>query len=418
MDKEKVQTDISLIDVWHKLLSHKFLIIAITLVITIIGFFTIFAYNKANATITNEFTYEFEGIDKERYPDGSIFDFVDLSNKDFLEQVKNNNNEFKDIDIDKLITNPGFRFQVIEKVIPNTENEIKTHFRIEMPIKPFGNQLKAEHFIKELHETVLADVLLKNKTLNIINYFDFDDFDEFAADLTYQNIIDLFVLQNQIITTSSKNFLANHEQVNVTINNLNYNLANLIQNYNFWYKDTVNPNQLLEEVFQEGYIRNVYESLRIATARLIEVERELTVNEELIEKLKDMSLSLGLPGNSESDVFYREIERLIIKNNSLEFEKIDLKRIVNNPVLNFDQDFENFIKDIAIELNRFVETYNLVTNEYLNEQVRYRRLKTHDYVVNKPYKLLVMTALVGMGALVLSSAFALSLKDKKELISE
>lgn len=415
MDKEKVQTDISLIDIWHKLLKHKILIVAITLIVAIIGFFTIFTYNKANAVIINEFTYEFKGVDKERYPDGSIFDFIDLSNDEYLTQVKNKNIKFENIDINKLINNSNFKFLVIKVPISNNENEFKTHYRIEMPIKHFGSQAIAEEFIKEFHNTVLADVLLKNKTLNIVNYFDFENFDHFAENLTYGNIINMFILQNKIITDSSEIFLTNYEQVNTTIDDVNYNLEVLLQNYNIWYKESVRPNQLLQEVFKNGYIRNLNETLRLANARLIEIDREHKLNEELIQKLHYMALSLGLPGNSESDVFYREIEKLVIKNTHLEQERDDLKRITDNPETNTNEEFDDLIEEISVSLKDFVNNYNKVTNNYLNENVRYRRLNTHDYSVLKPYKLLMMTALLGIGGLVVSSAIALSLKDEDEI---
>ena len=106
-EKEREEGGISLKDIFRMIFSQKWLALAILVVVTIVGTVGIyFGMNYFKRQYVASFVLNLPGDDGTKnyytYPDGTTFYFSDLVKKDVLKDVKASDEDFSDIDVEKM----------------------------------------------------------------------------------------------------------------------------------------------------------------------------------------------------------------------------------------------------------------------------------------------------------------------------
>lgn len=310
MENELQENEINLLEIWKKLQNNKFLIIIITFIITLIGSIGVFVLNKSSRVITNKFEYHFTGSGVNIFPDGSLFNFDSYVSLEFLEEIKESNESFSNLNIKEMLKNEKSNFSFIEATQDDKATN-KSYFSITLPYKYFKNIEQAEDFLKAIHKNILDEAIIKNDIFNDYNYFDYTSFQSFTDGKGYEEIITLIETQHQIISSSTTSFL---EEFGSVVSD-NKDLSELFKNYQLWYSNTVRTRELREQILENSWVNAGSDTIRKAKLRLNDLKRKFELIEKNIEDLTKAANDFQLPGNGESDVFLRKIEELIIEKN-------------------------------------------------------------------------------------------------------
>ena len=94
---------LSLLDLWKLIVKRKFLVLILFGFITISTLlFILYIYNPLRSSYEVSFSYQWEGIENNKYANGMVFNEYELISLTNLNEIKNSKEEFSAIDTEKL----------------------------------------------------------------------------------------------------------------------------------------------------------------------------------------------------------------------------------------------------------------------------------------------------------------------------
>ena len=246
----------------------KWWVIGSTLVAGVIGLSVMqWVVNSLRERLTATYKYnlatEVDANGEERFINGQVFNFAMVVNKDTLQSIKDSKDEYKKINIDKLIKESAIS---VVKNIPESSDKEKDNKE-----KTYTISAKAKFFpSKEIGRQFVNDLIyspLELSTTAINNYkvtsYVSDSFEE----LSYNKKVELLEKQYDAINTAYIN-LKNKFGANVFGNSDAQTLGQLFGIFSSSNGDTP---QLLNSLYANGFVN--YETSKISQ-RLSELENE------------------------------------------------------------------------------------------------------------------------------------------------
>ena len=200
-----------LIYIWKK----KIMLLISFIAITIVSFAAVTIVRRTPVKYVSEVIVSFEGMIDNKYPDGSLFSYRDITSKESLVEVKNSNLElYESIDAESLYDNDGISI-TNTNVETNLTNKIFAFtLRIDANSSYFENIEQARCFITDLFES---------KTIDKVKEY----YDNFKLPSYFENVTE----------TIEYTFIYN--KVSEAMKELNTTINSLIQkaNSNFSYEE-------------------------------------------------------------------------------------------------------------------------------------------------------------------------------------
>lgn len=420
---ENQNYEISLLALWKKIWKNKLLIIIITLVTIIIGTAAVTQINKSGSQLTNDFYLHFVNIEENKYADGSRFDYREIMSLENLNNVKNSDNKFKDINTSKINNDKN---SLIRNVLVKDKNEIiDSYYQISISLSHFNNdKALAEAFISGLTSSVLTTAKEKHESLEVYNYFKTSKTPfsvDYLDNLTYEKIFTMIKEQHSLLTDELAFFQTNYGDVRVN----GQQISSFKKDFDFWYTNNVFLNQLENQVKTKFYIRNLEETVRIANLNYESNQTEINSNEALINEL--ILIYKDLYGNTtviDNDSYLsHQIAELAIKNEKLKISQLYFIELKDKTEINIDPEFENLVYEITQELSEYTNQFNEFQQTYLDDNVYYNYRNDVEFRVVVKFNLILMIiifTMLGVGLGVVTSlikeadSFKLAYNKNKE----
>lgn len=167
---ESMQQEISLKDLFLALWQQKILILIITFLFAIIAFFGARFYFQSDRKMISNFEYNFSGVELDRYPDGSPFDYRSIISNENLETVYLSDSKYQIFELEDLLENRNLTIQRQKSLAStNTVTVFETNqYTIQIPLSYFDFDADlAIAFINDLVTNSYELALSKSENIGI-----------------------------------------------------------------------------------------------------------------------------------------------------------------------------------------------------------------------------------------------------------
>lgn len=286
MEEEKSLLSVG--DFFKVVFNRKWIVLAVTLVALILGVvFTAFIVNPAQKSYQIYFTMEYPGKSS-IYPDGKTFHFQDMVSVEYLEAVKSSNDDFANIDVEKMSEKDGiliYKTSVVEgdedKADYNlTINDKLYEYRFVVESKYFSSEDQANDFVRTLAaypavytQTSLQTVDFK-KNLSTYSSSTVKRYEERLNILNNQYNF-LVSKYDELINNFGDSLVVNGKQLSVWLNELNTSygsydrerLASNLDKYGYVFNDSVSNDIINDYVYElQSNTKKIEENTEIYTS--------------------------------------------------------------------------------------------------------------------------------------------------------
>lgn len=344
--------EINLGEIFGKIFRHKIILLAVTLIITILGTLLIGVKGNNKVEYTSTFSIEYPNSKTLTFPDGSKFQYTDIISLSTLKEVKDKNTTYSNIDVEKMSSNGAITItQAIQAIDSNTK-----HYSYTISVKKsyFENKEVAKSFIEDLANSPLEKI---ERIINDIQYTDYVS--TYVKLISYDKKINLFSDQlNGLITAYDK---AVESFGNITVNNKALNTHKQeVENYLL-----INPISILQfDVTANGY---AYKSEQLAKEYELEktiLSQNKDVNDKKIEGLQEQISALlnSIDGSINvqiTELLYPRLAELVEENASIarQIEILDKKITYAKGVKEPNTEFEGKLATYHENVKALTETY-------------------------------------------------------------
>lgn len=369
--EEKYEEGLDLLTLIKVAFGRKILLAIITVVITIIGVLGIeFLYSKPSKTYVSSFEYSLPGINDGRYIDGSNFNYRTLISLDNLTNIKNSNDEFKNIDIKNMYNNNDIQISYTY-FDSNNEPLAEPYYTITIKQKYFNSATQAADFIQNIAGYPIE------KTLDIVKNTKYDyNLSSYDSALTYEGQIEYLDSQIKLLNDKYLTLITDYGDLYINDEQISAHQANLTLYF------VNNPLSLLSNELEiNGYVKDygiTLPQLKTQQNYLLE-ERERNVKLlEIYNGTYDEAGNLIKPGlinqiiSSSTGIvdisnYTAEVAKLTNRNSEIDKELLTLEKKITAA-----EDETPTPKGFIDELNAAKLALDDFTDEYVElEQVVY-----------------------------------------------
>ncbi len=319
-----------------------------------------FGYNKFKGAYTSTFTYSSTDLKKGEYVDGSTFVHTIITSQSTLENVKNSNESFSNINIEKMIKKNDIKISKESITTSSTEKTVEYSYTLTISMKYFSNSTQAKEFIDKIaYAPIEKDASLVNEDNYNSNLKLFD------SSMTFEDALD--ALENEA------NFLSNQytnlEEVSSAITSIaganNLEIKSIVGDYveeetktstttndssSNKTKTTATKRENIEvlrqKIKENGFVKSYTDEYKEQLNNEKEaLASEKALNEEKITALKALRDPSSTSVSSQIDT---ELSKLTIRNNTIDSEIA----VINKKLANENNTDEAFISSY----NTFVST--------------------------------------------------------------
>lgn len=371
---ENQEQGISLGEIFHVVFIKKWLLLAITVVVMLVGvLFTELFYNKSQETYQIEYEIKFPGVSGNKYPDGMDIVYRDFISLDNLENIKESDEAFSSIDIERMIEKNEI------SILPNLKEGEAQGDTLKLKLgvlkKYFSSYDQAKLFLLKICETPV------DYALGVVQGVNYDSnliYSNSAGDYTTE--VEYLINQRQIILGGYDSLIATYTDGYViggkTLKELKAEVVS--------YFERKNLEALITEVSINGYVK-------ANTDFIVSIERKKTdlENEKALNNIKIINLQqklnelLEIYNNAGSSVqldalksFNEEIVSLTVRNSEIDYTI----EYVYNVYLDGDRGkeeylsalslFENSVSDFKTNLTLFTQTFSEVNHRIFEDNTK------------------------------------------------
>lgn len=344
-------------------------IIAGSLLATSIIGLSIVSYETLSYSAT--VTLSWDGIDEEKYPDDSTFNYLDIVSLPNLQKAQYSDPTLNNINVEEMYSDDAISISNTIITNSNAAGEYsKYKYTIQIEKKYFDSKQQAQLFFTKLIEDNIYNVANKKiDSFNINNAFNFQDQNS-QYDIVFNNIeAQIKLLEGYFELEESPinpNLVYNYEK------NLKY--SDLISNYNLFLKN--NDYKVLRNTFiNNGYVRNVDTYVDYYTEKRNDIINTIEMNTAYLNALQTQ-LSAINGSTVLSDEILEEIAEYAKANVDLNKEKEYIDNILSKPVsevynATFNQKVEQYQKQIEEFTNDLEMVYK--TNSRNKTSLNYEK---------------------------------------------
>lgn len=291
------------------------LLVPVTVVLTVaFSLAIILGYNPYKGYYTSDFTYSSPDLSAEQYADGSKMNYGDLISYDNLTKVKESNEKYASIDVDKLLDTSAISIKKIDK----DSNE----YRLTLSYSKMKDYSLAKSFLCDIAKSAIS----QDQTVVETGNFDsslilFDNADSFEKQILYlesqaKNLINIYkTMENDKNIVLPKNVLesvgTNRQKIeNVFTDNFSKELNYI--------------------VLSNGYVKDYNsDDAKFLDNKVISLEQEKVLNNAKIDDLKQRIKELvdvGAPVNNLNE----EVVKLSFRNSEIDYELDGIQKKLDN----------------------------------------------------------------------------------------
>ena len=277
MDYNEQESGMTLGEVFKVIFKKKWLLLAITLGIAIVGTLMInFVISKNQVEYKSEFSIKYPGVERSVYPDGTPFNYKDLVSADNLAKIKTSDEKFKNVDVEAIADNNDI--SIVEIVRTVNEEEVSTgSYTLTIKSKYFDSDAVAKDFV-----TAIANYPVEYAKANA-EAFDFSgNLTSYASSNSYRSQIDYLVAQKNMLTSGYSSLISRYGEM-YTVGDKR--LKDYLSEINLYFSNN-KIDTLYTELEDKGYISDDgYLDTVKAEIRALEIEQ--TDNNNIIENLRE-----------------------------------------------------------------------------------------------------------------------------------
>ena len=323
---------------WVKGIVHyKWVVIGATLALGVVGALaTQFGLNKVTEKLTADYSYNLATItdeeNVERFVDGSLFNYASIVSKENMNAVKAGNEEFKKINVDKLVKNSAvvvsknvsYKTDSSGNVVANSRT---VSYTITAKAKYFPSKEVGKKFIEALiyspKESSSEAIARYNVTSYISSSF---------ADLSYNKKVEALQLQQKAVASTYEDVTEKFGGY-VIGNEQGQTLAQISSDFN---AAANNANSLASSLYANGYVNYVEGH---AADRIAEIKAEAEANIKALEsKQNQLDVAKDLLKTMQSATLITTLE------SDSEYSKELIK--LKNQIVTLSNEIDNMIKDL------------------------------------------------------------------------
>lgn len=371
--------EIDLMELLHTILKHKFIIVGVTLLITIMTTVGGYFYNQVKTVNTAIIGFNFPELQKGKNPDGSIFLRVNIIPLDVLNQTYE---QYKDSISEKNLDE--FRNSIrIEPIIPDaTQNLIDNALQKGENISFTASNYRISSSDK--NKNILIN-LVSDSIVSYINrykpIYNIQKIGDEILDYDYSDSYTLLLekikmIEMRIETYEKKNYIS--ERLGYSFNMINERIKNIrnveLQDYYSYY--TIN-----------GFSKNRASKITRIDSKIQELlvenralEGKAKILKEMLQDLKPSEKHLIIPNvmkdgikvHDQNDYYSKLVTDYVTLNNQIEDNKVKIELLENSklgikaPSIK-DEEILNKKLEISVQkLNKIVEDMNSLSKEYVD----------------------------------------------------
>ena len=355
MYEEKDEEGISLSDLLKVAFGRKILLLIITLSITLVGvLFVKFYYNKNKQQYYVNYEYVMPGIEEGKYIDDSKFNYQMLISTNSLNKIKDSDEDFKNIDIEKIIDKDGI--QITCDITKNeTTNEVTDmKFKIVANVKYFKNKSQANKFIHAIADQPY------NRTLLLLDTIKYDSLlDTYKNSNVYDTKADCLVKQYELLQAQYENLIEKYGDVSLSDGK---KLSSHFDELTIYFTEN-NVEALVTEIQKNGYVKDFtsYEGELLNQKQKYESDYELNDNKinSLMNIINNYSSTISTPDLA---AYNEIISKLAIENVEIERKLQTINKQLENG--SSDPDYEAKKKAFDVKIEKYDEVLTSFTNDF------------------------------------------------------
>lgn len=371
--------EIDLMELLHTILKHKFTIVIVTILVTVIATLGGYIYNKANTINSAIIGFNYPELQKGKNPDGSVFLRANIVPLDVINQTyeqykgsmdKESLDEFRNsIKIEPII--PATTQTLIDNALKRGENISFTASNYEI----ISNEKNKDILTKLVSDSVNRYINRYKPTYSVQtvgeDIFDYDYSDSYT-------LLDerIKMMEMAISSYENKSYMSN--RLGYSFNMINERIKNFknveLQDYYSYY--TIN-----------GFSKNRNSRLVRIDSKIQELllenqglEGKAKVLKEMLQELKPTQKQLIIPNvaqeginiNDQNDYYSKLVADYVVLNNSIEDNKVKIKLLENSkldiksPSAEDAKILEKKLKVSVEKINRIIEDMNTLSKEYID----------------------------------------------------
>ncbi|MDE7263935.1 MAG: hypothetical protein K2N64_04680 [Anaeroplasmataceae bacterium] len=286
---EEKEDGISLGDIFHVLLIKKWLLLAVTLVITLVGvIFVQFFYNPRKIEYHATFEIRFPKVEEGRYPDGTEYLYKEFISLENLKKAQETNEKFSTIDVEAMKGSNAISIQENEILVNN--EPVKTGiFTIYVMKNYFDSSEQARDYMLALISIPAQMVVEKSKLIDYDRYLK-----QFNLVEDYASQMDILINQKNLIISNYESLINNYSTVHsITLEEGTTKTISEAQSEIESYFTRYDLEAMKNEIEQNGYVQPDSEFLITVQNRKAQLEREFIENNMKLKNLNDQIKELG-----------------------------------------------------------------------------------------------------------------------------
>ena len=361
---------LSLAEICDKLWVHKYLIVSITIAITLcLGIGSYFLMKNKQVTETG-YEYNFIGVTDREFPDGTLFEFRDLVSINKLQQIKSSSSLFNEIDIEamSLDHNTSITRQVKDNATANELALSHNRYTLSIPLQYFDyDRDVAESFIMSLIESIIDEAEIKNQDLAIFNYLDL-----IVANVEYLDMISYYNNQYNLLTSSMNGFIATYGDVTYD----GTNITEMKETLTSLYSNGYSFSDLTTIIKDNNYYKNSTTYINRLDIRISTYEEAIYLNSLKITELETTYNNLVSTSNLEqanqilSDIVDYRIQNVDYQYQIDQYQEIIDAAALSGLITNANPEFLDILGDMETLINDYTTQYNNFYLSYINQDTR------------------------------------------------
>lgn len=351
MNNLKEEKGISIIDIIQKLWDHRVMVVLITVITTIVVFIPLYFINKPSRLAEVGFEYNFLGIEEEKYPDGTSWDYRSLISYDALNEVKQSHAKYQNIDVSEMYIDEYTTIGKQEDVLSTQQQIIlsKNRYNLNIPMKYFDyDENLAKDFIIDLLSGPITQAINSYDAIYIVNNVNL-----VTEDIEYLDAIDYYEEQHRLLNESYAYFIEINGKVSID----NVSISDQWINFKSEFIKMNSFDELRLLIKQEKYVKNFERFNTLVQLRIRAINDLIAVNTTKINELEDLFNNLVSPSNlQQAESLLTEIVKLKIQNVDLVKERNDYQDMVDFIAVQTGDSFDTITFLQKIELMESVLT--------------------------------------------------------------
>lgn len=417
---ESMQQEISLKDLFLALWQQKILILIITFLFAIIAFFGARFYFQSDRKMISNFEYNFSGVELDRYPDGSPFDYRSIISNENLETVYLSDSKYQIFELEDLLEDRGLTIQRQKSLAStNTVTVFETNqYTIQIPLGYFDFEADlAIAFINGLVTNSYELALSKSENIGI-----YDQTSLITNKTEYLDEITLLKNQHQAIINAYNELIELTEDR--VINNVR--LSEMLSEYQTIFDNTYDFNMLSSIVSINGYYKDFETHQVLLNLRIEQIERQIDLNNQRYTEIETIYQDLVSTSNlQQADILLERLSSLKNENVVLSQNKLDYEKVLNigettGQSTYIDEDVENLLLEIRTHLQENTDEVNDIAQIIMEDENKLiyedRVIAYEDGGMSSIMILLIALILGGIIAVVVALIKHYVFNEKEEVI--